>query len=100
MRFRSPARYLAPLALVAAVVVVVVIVRETSGDGGDPKSSSPTPTATERRGPARRFYTVRAGDNLSRVAERTGVPVNRILELNPRLDPNALRPGQRLRLAP
>jgi hypothetical protein len=100
MRIRSPARFLAPSALVVAAVVVVLVVR---GAGGAGTSAEPTRGATVT--PARahtgaRFYTVRAGDILSRVAERTDVSVGRILELNPHLDPNALHPGQRLRLRP
>ncbi|MEA2272511.1 MAG: hypothetical protein QOI98_1219 [Solirubrobacteraceae bacterium] len=99
MRYRSPARYLAPFALVVAAVVVVVVVKGASGgDSSQPASVKPVTTVTTHAQP--RSYTVRSGDILSRVAERTGVSVTRILELNPHLDPNALRPGQRLRLAP
>jgi LysM repeat protein len=100
MRSRSPARFLAPGALVVAAVVVVLVVRAAGGTG---TSAQPSPGATAApanvHAPAR-FYTVRSGDILSRVAERTDVSVGRILVLNPHLDPNALRPGQRLRLRP
>ena len=100
MRYRSPARYLAPGALVV-VAIVAVVVAHGAGSKGTSAESSPTPAVTtgKSHGPAR-SYTVRAGDILSRVAERTDVSVGRILELNPHLDPNALRPGQRLRLRP
>jgi LysM repeat protein len=100
MRFGSPARYLAPGALVVAAVVVVLVVKGASSEG---TSAAPaagrTATTVATHAPAR-FYTVRAGDILSRVAERAGTSVGRILELNPHLDPNALRLGQRLRLRP
>jgi LysM repeat protein len=100
MRYRSPARYLAPGALVVVAIIVVVVIKAASGGGGntEPAGTRPVTTATTHAVP--RFYTVRSGDILSVVAERTDVSVGRILELNPHLDPNALRPGQRLRLRP
>jgi LysM repeat protein len=99
MRHRSPARYLAPFALVVAAVVVVVVAKGAGGgDNGAPANPKPATTVTTHAQP--RSYIVRSGDILSRVAERTGVSVTRILELNPHVDPNALRPGQRLALAP
>jgi LysM repeat protein len=41
---------------------------------------------------------VQAGDNLGSISAKTGVPVNRLEQLNPLLDPNSLQTGQRLRL--
>jgi LysM repeat protein len=43
---------------------------------------------------------VQAGDILSTVAQKTGVPVDRLRELNPGLDANAMTVGQQIRLAP
>jgi LysM repeat protein len=100
MRYRSPARYLAPGALVVAAVVVVIVVAGSGGGGSKAESTERTTVTTTKAHAPARFYTVRAGDILSRVAERTDVSVGRILALNPHLDPNALRPGQRLRLRP
>jgi LysM repeat protein len=99
MRYRSPARYLAPGALVVAAVVVVFVVKGAAGErtSAEPAAGKPVTTTTHH---AARYYTVRSGDILSRVAERAAVSVGRLLELNPHLDPNALRPGQRLRLRP
>jgi LysM repeat protein len=113
MARRSPARYLAPLALVATVVALFLIVSPSSddepetspnrtsessqggdGEGGDGKGGESGDS--ERKGPRR--YTVRPGDTPSAIAERTGVPLERILELNPDLDPQTLSPGQRLKL--
>jgi hypothetical protein len=45
-----------------------------------------------------RYYRVRAGDTLARIASRTKTPVARIQQLNPRVQPTALFIGQRLRL--
>jgi LysM repeat protein len=103
MAHRSPARFLAPLALVAFCIALFMIVQssQTSSDGnGSPNRTTgaePTATATpERRGPRR--YRVREGDTPSSIAEKTGVPLEDILRLNPDLDPQTLRPGQRIRL--
>jgi LysM repeat protein len=98
MRPSTPARYLAPTALVAFIVVVVVLVSSSSGGTHRSSSTSDAPAAAHRV--HHRFYRVHAGDTLSQVALKTGVSVQRLDQLNPRLDPNALRPGQRIRLVP
>lgn len=46
------------------------------------------------------YYVVKRGDALSRISEKTGVPVERLTQLNPGVDPLALMPGRRLRLKP
>jgi hypothetical protein len=56
------------------------------------------PRTVTRDNSTRRFYVVRAGDNLALIAERTGVPLETLRELNPDLDPQALVTGQRVRL--
>ena len=104
MAHRSPARFLAPLALVAcSVALYMVVTSSTQPDtGGSPnRATEAQPTATprgrrERR--VRRRYTVKAGDTPSSIAEETGVPLEDILRLNPDLDPQTLSPGQRIRL--
>ena len=50
----------------------------------------------ERRQPRR--YTVRSGDTPSSIADKTGIPLEQILRLNPDLDPQTLSPGERIRL--
>jgi LysM repeat protein len=108
MAGRRPARFLAPLALVAVVVALFMVVnssRDESGSGGNSskQTSGATPTAApkgkakrERKG--RRRYTVKAGDTPSSIADKTGVPLEQILRLNPDLDPQTLAPGQRITL--
>jgi LysM repeat protein len=45
------------------------------------------------------YYTVQAGDSLSAIAHKTGVPLPRLETLNPSLSPPfALQTGERLRL--
>jgi LysM repeat protein len=41
---------------------------------------------------------VKTGDTLGSIAERTGVDVETLQELNPDLDPQALVSGQRIKL--
>jgi LysM repeat protein len=113
---RSLARVIAPLALVAAAGAVVLVIASSdavSGGGGGattktttaarpsktPASSTTGAAATpESRIPA--FYTVKPGDILTTIAERTGVSVARILELNRDIDPQALVAGQQIKLRP
>ena len=108
---RSPARYLAPLAIVAFLVALVVVV-SSSGEpatGGSPSpeaAATPESSAPEqepersgnRRRTGRKTYRVRPGDSPSTIAERTGVPLEQLEALNPDIDPQQLTPGQRLRL--
>ena len=44
------------------------------------------------------IYVVKSNDLLSTIAEKTGVSVDTILQLNPGLDPQALVPGQKIKL--
>jgi LysM repeat protein len=100
---------MAPLALVAFAVACLVVVSNTGGDGGKSKSST-TPAGRQRASQKRTTttgaarprstYVVRSGDNLSTIAERTGVPLVRLRQLNPTVDPQGLSPGQRLKLRP
>ncbi len=108
---RSPARYLAPLAIVAFLIALSVVV-STSGDpatsGADGADAAVTPErgaaadvserSGNRRRTGRKTYRVRPGDTPSTIAERTGVSLEELEALNPDIDPQALTPGQRLRL--
>jgi sugar phosphate isomerase/epimerase len=99
---RNPARYLAPIALAATVTATYVIVH--SGlTHKHPTARSATHVAprlpvVRRRFAKARFYTVRAGDNLSTIAAKTGLTIASLEALNPKIDPNTLQTGQRLRL--
>jgi murein DD-endopeptidase MepM/ murein hydrolase activator NlpD len=45
-----------------------------------------------------RYYTVKSGDSLSAIARKQGKSLNAILKLNPGIDPNKLRIGQKIRV--
>ena len=108
---RSPARYLAPLAIVAFLVALLVVVSSsgdpaTGGSNGADAAVTPARTASgedtersnARRRTGRKTYRVRPGDTPSTIAERTGVSLEDLQALNPDIDPQQLTPGQRLRL--
>ena len=90
-RRRSPARFLAPLALLGDDTC-------TDSASSAPETATDGETTTERKRPRRRRYTVKLNDSLGSIAEKTGVPVERLEELNPQLDPQALVVGQRIKL--
>ena len=111
---RSPLRFLAPVALVAFAIALLVVL--SSSDSGD---SDNTPSASERakdrdlgtsskkkskrRSAAdgalpTRTYTVKSGDTLGSISEKTGIPVDKLQELNPQLDPQQLVSGQKIKL--
>jgi LysM repeat protein len=103
----SPARFLAPLALLLVAIAFFGVIMTSGGSdngnrGGRSQAGQSTANQQERTTtqprPKKTFYTVKVGDTLGGIAETTGVPVERLLELNPDLDPQALVSGQRIRL--
>jgi LysM repeat protein len=107
-RRRSPARWLAPLALIAVAVAVYTVVDRTLRDDAPSPSTQSTQratptstTSTKAKGTKRRrSYTVKAGDTLSAISIKTGVSLKTIERLNPKLDADTLHAGQKVRLAP
>jgi len=63
-------------------------------------SPTPTPTAAAAAGECGETYTVEAGDSPSGIAEKCGVDVNDLMELNDIDDPRSLRVGQELKMPP
>ena len=108
MAGRSPARFIAPLALVAfALALFVVVSNTTKDDAGTPgaRDAQPAADATPQPGDGkkakrkpRKTYTVKTGDTPSGIAEKVDVPLDTILELNPDLDPQTLTPGTEIKL--
>jgi LysM repeat protein len=105
---RSPARLLAPLALVACAIAILVIVNGNSSSSGGGASaptttatgSSTTTTTSQTGKKAKRTYRVKQGDVLSQIAVQTGVPLDEIQRLNPTIDAQSLHAGQKIKLAP
>jgi hypothetical protein len=111
---RSPARLLAPIALVVfGIALTVTLV--SAGEKDRSKSASEASreerrdlkTKRERRErrreerrerSSRSTYVVQTGDTLGGISDQTGVSVEKLQELNPTLDPQALVSGQRIKL--
>jgi LysM repeat protein len=100
MAIRRPARLVAPLVLLVCAAAVLVIVQRTlSEEGSSPGKATTSTVQTQTaatRGP--KTYRVRSGDTLGSIAEKVDVSVDKLMELNPDVDPQTLRAGQRLRL--
>jgi LysM repeat protein len=104
------ARVAAPLAFLVLATLGVVAVRAAleEEDSANPATVTVTTTAgtTQPEQPAAgttttgrgKFYRVQSGDTLESIAEDHGTTVEALLELNPGIDPVALRIGQRIRV--
>jgi LysM repeat protein len=103
------ARFLAPAAFLLAVTIAVLLVRAGLHGGGKGGTTTPTTkpqpiarsTTTTRPKPkpaARRFYTIQSGDTLEIVAAKFGTTTEKLLALNPTIDPHALSIGQKIRI--
>lgn len=110
---RSPARFLAPLALIAIIAGIYLIVHNAlvthhprAGTQQGDTTSTPRHSVTTRTTPAKarthastaRSYVVRPGDSMDAISSSTGVPLQTLEALNPGVSSNALRVGQRLKL--
>lgn len=107
---RSPARLLAPIALVAFALALLIVLGASgsgddsaapSGNSTSAESTTTNTTASPAKRKARRrkaTYTVEVNDTLGAISDETGVSVETIEELNPELDPLALETGQKIKL--
>ena len=123
---RSPARFLAPLALIVVVIAFLAIVSGGGGGSGGSSSSGtsspPTTSGSQTKtssttakkakkksnpsgtikttgsGSGAGTYTVKVGDTLGGIAAKTGIPLSKIQELNPNVDPHAMVAGQQIKL--
>ena len=102
------ARFVAPAAFLLVVTIAVLLVRAgLRGGGATTPAPQPQPvatrtTTTKRPKPkpaARRFYTIQSGDTLETVAAKFGTTTQKLLALNPSIDPHALSIGQKIRIA-
>jgi LysM repeat protein len=108
------ARYLAPAAFLLAATIAALLIRSGFERGGGGSAgpvtvpSIPATTAKASTGVttttaatttgAARYYTIKSGDTLQQIALDQGTTVERLLELNPKVDPASLTVGQRLRV--
>jgi LysM repeat protein len=112
MAARTPARFLAPIALVAFAFALYTVVQGARDGSGGTSSSSGTPAQTtpatsgsstksgkKSKHHVKKFHRVRAGETPSSIALKYGISVSTLEKLNPHMDPNALTVGERLRLS-
>ncbi len=94
------ARILAPLVIVAAIAAIVLVVSGSMNDSDDSDDSSKqSQTADSGCKPDADqavedgYYVISADDTegLSGVALKTCIPVERLIKLNPNLDPQAIQ---------
>ena len=105
------ARFAAPAAFLLAVTIAVLLVRSGLDDGRTsatttsvtttttttrPATTRRTTTSTPR--PPREFYEIQSGDTFATIAAEYDTTVEELLLLNPDVDPQALRIGQRIRV--
>jgi LysM repeat protein len=105
-------RMIAPAALVLFAIVLLIVIAVSLGGGSSGADRRDTVTRQSRASPTRsrpergatgaqsgrRTYVVRSGDTLAKIAAQTGVPIDRLLAINPSVDPHALVTGQRIKL--
>jgi LysM repeat protein len=96
-------RWAAPVAFLAAITIGALVVRAGFHSGKHHRAQAPTTTVTSKKkhGHKRhstRTYTVQSGDTLGGIAAKTGTTVARLEQLNPGIDPTALRVGETIRV--
>jgi LysM repeat protein len=108
---RELARFAAPAAFLLALTIAAFVVHAGLSGGGESDRATTAPTrlvtervttasqtTTKKKRPAKRFYTIQSGDTLEIVAARVGTTTERLLALNPGIDPHALTVGQKVRI--
>ena len=110
MAARTPARFLAPIALVAFAFALYTVVQDARDNDGASSSSTPAQTTPAKSGSStksgkksakhhvKRFHRVQTGETPSSIALKYHVSVKTLQKLNPNMDPQALTVGERLRL--
>jgi LysM repeat protein len=101
-------RIAAPAAFFLAATILVILIERGLSDGSSstPTTTLPTTstadtttssgTTTSKK---KQIYRVKAGDTLESIAAKFDTTVDDLLSLNPGIDPLALSPGQKIRVA-
>lgn len=119
-RRRELTRFGAPAAFLLAATIAVLLVK-AGLDNSDSASTvaGPTTTAqttthattttklvltgtgtsTSTTTPGAQYYVIQSGDTLGGIAAKYDTTVEQLLTLNPDVDPNALHPGDRIRVS-
>jgi LysM repeat protein len=91
------------IAVIAGTYVVVhhgvkQITQNTTTSTTSTRPVKPPLTRKQRKYARQKFYVVKSGDSLTAIASKTGQTVAKLQALNPRINPNSLQLGQRIRL--
>ncbi len=78
------------------LVNVKLMQPELAGKQIDTKQ--PLKPITNQTKPIKKFYSVKPGDNLIKIADSYGLTVEQMKELNPKIDPNSIRVGEIIRV--
>jgi LysM repeat protein len=119
-RRRELTRYGAPAAFLVAATIAVLLVKAGLDNSNSATVASPTTTsqtttqattttklvltgtgtATDTTTVAgAEYYVIQSGDTLGGIAAKYNTTVEQLLTLNPNADPNALHPGDRIRVS-
>ena len=102
-------RIAAPAAFFLAATILVVLIERGLDSGSAETSTSAVPTITAPETTPttgtttgkqkKQIYHVKTGDTLESIAAKFDTTVDDLLALNPGIDPLALSPGQKIRVA-
>jgi LysM repeat protein len=99
------ARWVAPIAFLAAITIGALVVRAGLDQGKHhAKPPATTTIATTKKHHGHRHqaqpktYTVVSGDTLASIAVKTKTSVAKLEQLNPGIDPTALSVGEKIRV--
>ena len=100
--------WVAPIAFLAAITIGALFIRAGFEQGKHPQAQIQTTTTVSttkkkhehgrRQHGAPRYYTIQTGDTLAAIAVKTGTSLATLMQLNPGINPTALRVGQRIRV--
>jgi LysM repeat protein len=101
-------RWAAPVAFLAVITIGALVIRAGFQNGKHPHPRPQTTTVASKtkkktqghhaKRQGQKTYTIVSGDTLGTIATKTGTTVARLMQLNPGIDPNALRVGQTIRV--
>jgi LysM repeat protein len=96
-------RLLAPIAIIAVAVSVYLVVHGTVDNHHTVTQTrnglnAAKPHHKHKHSSNTAYYVVKPGDTLSGIATRAGLSLTALEQLNPKISPNALQTGERLRL--
>lgn len=87
--------YLVPLGIVVVLLAVGIVTVSALNDAGRSSDAGDVENAKSVDG---NFWTVKRGQTLSTIAQRTGLTVEQLEAFNPQVDASRIAPGTRLKL--